>query len=1454
MVTFSSYQKPISPKGASLFLIYILYTALSITYAYNEEIGTKKPPSDNAIFATIIALSVPLTMWPLVNDENFAKEYIPEFFRPGIEDNTLMSFFKKFISGYFIAIAFPFLKLKSYIFGDKNSPDLAKYKYKEYFNYIVVPMIGFLILIAAITIAVYFNENVINATNSTGIYYMNPSQRTIYQIIFSLLLFTIFFSLIPYRMAEALDKTWNYYLMFFFSVVNLIIINNQLNRSDTYRQNVLLSVYVITIVMLLYSVYNLVFLSSESKDYRILTLGKLSDEDRININPELYGIYDAVRMIKDDEKNSYFDGVYFSADKVKGKINMDQSVIDSLSGNTKNSFNTMMKSIDQNFIDIYQARMSWEKSLKKYFKSKDENRNQVIDGFFESSEYAKLTNTPVETLSKAAKEFRQQWLESRKRNQLPEPTASQKVFGAAITAIGGNITMGITSALVLKDVAKEVDAGIAIIFNRYMFNKLTEAFSNVSQFMSNFKIYEVESSYERSSLTAKEFTSGQSGDITTLNNIKEFYNDFVQLLDELVTARVKIEGRNQQTTITRNLNVFEDAFKINKLDKEQVFTGIILMYYADLRYRISILIAIYNFDIHNTSGRTDDEKNNIISTYGNLVDNLYNISKFCLQIIYNILYDRPIGANVQTIMSDLNFNQDLLGGAVINSQGNNIIGRNLDLTNGNITSYKLIKPIKKNDPLDNSIENLIDKLERKELNFTLPSMIFDNKLLKPEVDIFSNNRNVSNAYENILIVYGQLVSTMYLKIKNENNGFESILNTIEAKNINNNEIIQLSRTINNIKETISSDGPAIDRRAQLIRRANGTPFLLIPNVGLVNNYNIFINNPNTENKDNFLRNYSEFDRLIGSFSSEYDKRRGISNIVPSFLSTSGPINQDVKFFQDMKTFPSGNLTLADMRENVFYEFNNTTNKDKLNINPDFSREITSMLKEMKYDKNSVFSKLSDQQKNTIAKTKRFQEIYKFYFPTSKVRNGQDVDNLYTRFREIYASYLISIRDYLLTSVETKRDIAMKTNLARKKEIEIIDQGFPDVIRDNNQDLRLLEKGQLGNIIADGQLEAAGYEEYYKDLMSTSKLTERVTLENVQRTKQLREATKKELANVTTEKRLIFANIVTNLMEGKDTTIRLGSKDILKISFPRKKAEIGNLESVTDTLIGKVYNIFTKLMLRIVEYSNNFNNFDDYTRRQGNIYSAVPFLSFLISNYYMLSYENNVRDIHRYTAGNIDSLAYEKLFDITRVDPNQRNNNNLAVNSVLSDSTNNGDEKASNPTDPTLGSALRFLDDIGNTAFSLHDYKAHSENINNGLKEIQKNLYSNLTEFIFEITSDNNITTNGSQKRKNIQGIMNNATRQNNIYYHMLLRASKEGINNNPNDIGVLTNAGNPLDYNGILGSLKVPLSKDDLINILETDFDGKINMEENKDYPQQTLIDTVINNPIINSLKVISSV
>ena len=350
MDSFESYSKPIAPNGTSLFVIYFLYTVLSITYAYNQEFGVKTPSNDNALFIAIIVLSFPFIFWPLTGDEQFSKEYLQPFgLNPGIEDSAITKFVKKFFGGYVIAFMFPFLKLKSFLVSDKNNPPLKAYSHKERFNYYIVPLIGFVIFIIALAIAIYFNENVINATNDVGIFLMNPDQRRTYQLIFSFLIFTIFFSLIPYKMAEALDKTWNYYLMFFFSVINLIIINQQLN-ADPYKKQVLTAVYAITIVLLLYSVYNLIYLSSESKDYRILTLGKLTDEDRININGELFGIYDGVRLVGEDDK--YYDNNYFSADKAKAAgFNADEALLNQLSGSRKEGFNNVLKRLDQDFIN-----------------------------------------------------------------------------------------------------------------------------------------------------------------------------------------------------------------------------------------------------------------------------------------------------------------------------------------------------------------------------------------------------------------------------------------------------------------------------------------------------------------------------------------------------------------------------------------------------------------------------------------------------------------------------------------------------------------------------------------------------------------------------------------------------------------------------------------------------------------------------------------------------------------------------------------------------------------------------------------------------------------------------------------------------------------------------------------------------------------------------------------------
>lgn len=663
MVKFESYKKPVSPNGTSLFLIFLIYIGLSITYSYNQEFGIKTPSSDTGIFVTLLIISVPFLFNPLLNDNEFCKEYLPKDLNPNSDENAAVRFVKKFFASYYILILFPFLKLQSYIWSDRNKTDLAKYKYSQYFNYYVVPFVGFVILIAAISIAIYFNQNVINATNSAGIYYMNPTQRTTYQVIFSLLLFTIFFSLIPFKMAEALDKTWNYYLMFFFSVVNMIIINGQLNSAGTYRKNVLTAVYTITIIMLLYSVYNLIYLSSESKDYRILTLGKLSDEDRININPDLYAAYNVVRSIKeDDNKDKYFENSYFSVEKAKKHFtNVDESVLNSLSGGTVNGFNTTLKTIDQTFINIYQARMSWEKSLRSYFKAKGDDKKAIIDGFFESSDFNKLiTQSPSTTLKNNAEAFREAWRKSRASNQLPPADVSQKIFSVATTVIGGNITMGAVTGLLLKDINTDVDKKIEILFNRYMFNELSKAFVNVSNLMKNFIIYSPDNDYQTSDIST--FTASQGGDITILNNVKDFYKDFNNLLLDLVNARIKIENeRNSKAVVNKNLNIFQNSLTTfnNVSGFDNNFDDVIFSYYSDLRFRISILIAIYNY--HITNPATDDaERKKLITKYRERINKLYMISKEAIQMIYNKYGNDDIPQLSWPYLKNLNFsNQGL---------------------------------------------------------------------------------------------------------------------------------------------------------------------------------------------------------------------------------------------------------------------------------------------------------------------------------------------------------------------------------------------------------------------------------------------------------------------------------------------------------------------------------------------------------------------------------------------------------------------------------------------------------------------------------------------------------------------------------------------------------------------------------------------------------------------------
>ena len=838
MPSFESYTKPIAPNGTSLFVIYFLYMVLSILYAYNQEAGIKSPSTDSAIFIAIIVLSFPFIFWPLTGDVEFAKEYLEPFgLNPGIEDSSALKVIKKFFGGYVIALTFPFLKLKTYLVGDKNNPKLKSYTQKEYFNYYIIPLIGFIIFLSALVIAIYFNENVINATNDVGIFLMDPDQRRTYQIIFSFLIFTIFFSLIPYRMAEALDKTWNYYLMFFFSIVNLIIINQQLNAGAVYRKNVLTAVYIITIVLLFYSVYNLVYMSSESKDYRILTLGKLSDEDRININGQLYGIYDSVRLINDDEEHKYFDNDnYFQADKAKDAgFNADDELLRQFQGSRKEGFANILKRLDQDFINIYQARMSWEKSLKRFFKAKGDDKKNIINGFFESGEFRNLERMESPSLSQAATAFRKDWEQTRKSMQLPKPGLSQALFGAAVTTMGGNIALSVAASKILREIDTVIQGNVSILFHRYMFVILSQQFSIVSQVFKDFEIYSIGDVIKEGNTDLEPGGIGEEiyNNLTQVSNFFEKSNkltvDYTNILLQLKENKKPddklISDINRNNNIYHEYNYIFSNYKnkglgldfggYNMLDVLRLNNFEIFVQLSRIRCYVNRIIAIYNYNIANS-----DRRREIYKKYHNEIKQIQELGISSIRSIYNFS-----GRHIINVPNDIR--RYLLALPVITNNAGceplrGFIEPDHEFGNGarmvppppvgtappadgvgyyetrpaivGHISLKIIDPLKIEE-YDHGIRNQdvkdylnIFQNESEEFgidNFLkLPDIVFDNTLLNPNqatyregnqnIPYFEYGRDIINRrYLNLLRAISDLNIALYSSINNMNSGIEN---------------------------------------------------------------------------------------------------------------------------------------------------------------------------------------------------------------------------------------------------------------------------------------------------------------------------------------------------------------------------------------------------------------------------------------------------------------------------------------------------------------------------------------------------------------------------------------------------------------------------------------------------------------------------------------------------------
>jgi hypothetical protein len=1497
MVKFESFSKPISPSGTSLILIYVLYIALSI---YSSR--SRHSSNDNFLIIATVCLTIPFLMWPLTSNHSFSKEYLPESLKPGENDNSSSGFIKKFVGGYWIAITFPFLKIKSFFFKNGKDSSLKKYDLKNYWDNYVIPILGILILLTGIFMAVYFNENVINATNSVGIYHMSPSQRNTYQIIFSLLIFTLVFLLVPFKMAEALSNTWNFYLVFAFSLINLIILNGQLNDDNVYRKNVISGIYWLTAIILLYSVYNLIFLSDESKDYRILTLGKLSDEDRINISAHIYGVYNTIQTIMADEGGKYFDENGFnpaklnndkdkdkdkdkdnSFDHVKLKSRLDENMLNDLKGTSKEGFNNVLKRLDQNFINIYQARLSWEKSIGRWMKDKKDN--SIIDGFFESKDFNDLQRSDIEQLRKSAKELRTSWIQNKVIHQLPDSDKTQSVFGVALGSVAGNIALNAASAAILSSVNTDIEEKVGVLLNRYMFKTLSVEFNKVDKAFKDFNIYivgEEEKGFVPSEISrSKE----QINDIKASKEINNFgfeVSDFVENL-----TNINYTYKNKQIDNLQNVSIFTKYIKIFSGKTDINFIGfstdclkyndnIIFNNLSVYRYKVNYMIAKFNevmdpgyaFPVAGGVVNVNDRRA-IYNYYYDILNELRNTAIDALSIIYS--YDNyGDGGNLDPAANDLLSN----GG----DAGVNILGYVTSVA-GEI-SYKIIKinepGIALNPANDvRDLKNFLKTNNKKDIiNLNLPRIIFDKRFLE------NNNRDISASFNDNELndKYIELITNYNLSIDNfykafidiDVNGINKTLDLysnlyagdskIKQMVDNNKDLgVNIESLFTNFKMFIDPAGAltsATDARAaarDAARAGVGAAFaaaVAVADAAFVAATAAAAPGALNKNRDNVIKQIVKTEKDNKTYVFAYD---ALVNKTKSLFSSGEPIDKDIKLFDINSIYP-GEDNLDKINNDIIYEFDGNTDTKKLIVPSELLRILFNILRNKRLKETADYYKLTKGQKNTISKTPRFKRMYNYYFPRADINGSDSVDKLVKELTDIYNSFPDALNIY--GKFLNNKENAEKATLVVEQKLINIDKGFPEDIGEG-----LYRKNDLGREVTIGDITAGENEQMYAGLLESSTTYSKNAIDADREYQKNSEEYDKEKSEINRTKDRIIKNAITNLVNPngskEDKTVVIGSGGI-KINFRYQTGSTVNL--ITNK---KAYALMTRIYLWSIVYLKGvapgwtvFNqaNADSYLGTDNIKTITSVIISIIIALYSsVLPHGIGPAGYNKIKASIGISDAVPVRAAVMGGPPAR-----AAVPAVIIDSTNNIFENRLGAGAGVTNTARNFQNFINSlhteSELNLNDYK-HIDfvefftKINNKVQEDLVSMLGNIAQADYGGTPAQKQTAFNEVKALLLEGDSNI-----NLVYRLLLPVISK--TNDFARIDQFFNI-NQINFTNFVNAYKTGenLSGEEinyLTSIISYEYNKILNKEDNKESPASALKQAIVNNPIINSFKIAS--
>jgi len=1362
MTKFESYAKPIAPEGLNIFVLYFCFIVLTILYTLDL-----KNTGNNYIYFTVLFISVPLLMMPLFKDQAFAEEFLKPLedyhLYPTSADGSIKKTIKEFFASYIVLIMLPFMKIFRYIYPKKTDPDSAPYLIKEFFSYYIYPILGFVLFLAAAIFAAVFSETVLNDTNSVGIYYLGPEKRRTYQVVFSFFVISIIFSFIPESFANAMGDNWHFYMAFIVSVINLIIISKEMKEKNVYKKQMLRWVFIFSVLLLFYSGFKLIYFSSGGKDYRILTLGKLNDEDRLAINTDLYNSRQAIKMILEDE-SKYFDKDtgYFSAEKAKGKIEVSPDLLITLNNTTKNNFTNQLRVIDFNFIKIYQARMTWERSVAKWIKAEKDEKNSIIDGFFESEDFVDITTTGIKSIDDASRELKSDWVEKRREKQLPSGTKIQKVFNVLSTAVGANIALNAVSSSILETVSLDINKDVKVLFNRFMFVKLVSVFNDVITAYNGLKIYKEGEGFSK--ITREEDVSKQ-GKIDLLKREKE---NLISNKD-LIINNLDGEKRNK---LLYNSEITRDQEEIKR--QEENF---------DKNPLIKSLNDHKNYLEHNTT-ELIEEKTNIIKT------------------------------KISTIIS-VDKNIEIISKTMVEIDGK--------ITKSNIEIDYLKKGLSK---LNRKTGNIIEELKEK-IKTELPADASESEKIKRRIEKSRVNTGVDGE--------GDVIKRKK-ELGEAINKNEKLTNDMTTEKNNLDILIKLKDKTEEELEQAKIDKQIATEKDDKARQINRQ----IEDIENSSNY-----------KDLFEPLYNARDKLNETMDKLSSSNRNINKITGQIAEKEGEITEkeeEIKnaektgldlsitrggrslFYniagkeriveKEIKAFNTiTDIKLDEIKENIIYEWNDSSNRDKINVDGNTIRKANTDINNIKIKINDSYNNLTNKQKNTILTTKNFIENYKYYYKKSP-ENYSDVDKLVEKFKTIFETYK-KVLLFLLRGInETSREEYKDINKNLGSEFSLIEEGFP-------YDLgNVFDKNDLRELIDEGNFMASGSQEYYNlyrsESMGSKLLTESLSRDIKQSSNDLRDLRK----TITNDAPKVIGNIIRNLISGRSGPIPYNNnKSRIDIEFPNNKDFYGIEKSPNNIIIKNSFTVGIRLMLQtfsfIQDYSKDYLEGMLKSNYEGTVHNILKNLIVIL---FSLSYPNT--DNPNADKKKIYHAATERIIETTGLD------------------TGKDVSFCNNSSDVAYCKKLEDFVEMK----KIKDINKYSDIFDNFFTQNNKIIRENLDKILNDLNDDN---ISGYDIRRQFINIINQKNDKNIIGILLIkIIIGLTNINNNTNNFAniYMDYIDHGIKYKDFINKLNIPLDDEIgfLTNMLHRDFKNKINSDEYKDNPEDALRDAIVDNPIIN--------